>query len=64
MDDVETSGKKIGAGAASSVEEGIYRPLNIKVAIKVIYKKFFFFLKKKMKKKNKRKEKLFLILID
>jgi len=35
MNDIESSGKCIGEGVASTVEEGIYKPLNLKVAIKV-----------------------------
>lgn len=36
LNDIESSGKCIGEGVSSTVEEGIYKPLNLKIAIKVI----------------------------
>ncbi|KAL4473509.1 hypothetical protein ABPG74_022373 [Tetrahymena malaccensis] len=36
LSDIQNSGKRIGEGAASAVEEGIIVPLNVKVAIKKI----------------------------
>ena len=43
LEDIESSGKKIGRGTAAQVEEGVYKPLGIKVAIKV----FIVFFKNK-----------------
>lgn len=36
LNDIESSGKCIGEGISSFVDEGVYKPLNLKVAIKVI----------------------------
>jgi len=36
-DDIEFSGKVLGRGTSALVEEGYFKPRNMKVAIKVIY---------------------------